>query len=75
MLNLSNRAEIGTEIAARGGSDAFIFSIMGILRHECFPSSQIFFGCNYSLSDTRVSGMTRPGCRASLYCNKSKTLL
>ena len=61
MLNLSNGAEIGTEITAGGGLDTFIFSIMGILRNGCFPSSQIFFGRNYDLSDTRVSGILRPG--------------
>lgn len=53
MLNLSSRAEIGTEIATWGGT--LIFSIMGILLNGCFPYNQIFFGCNYNLSDTRVS--------------------
>ena len=54
MLNLSNRAEIGTEIATWGGGYSY-FSIMGILLNGCFPYNQIFFGCNYNLSDTRVS--------------------
>lgn len=49
MLNLSNRAEIGTEIATWGGLDTLIFSIMGILLNGCFPYNQIFFGCNYNL--------------------------
>lgn len=71
MLNLSNRAEIGTEIATWGGLDTLIFSIMGILLNGCFPYNQIFFGCNYNLSDTRVSdhtetrvlNMLTPGCQ------------
>ena len=54
MLNLSNRAEIGTEIAT-WGVGTLIFSIMGILLNGCFPYNQIFFGCNYNLSDTRVA--------------------
>lgn len=61
MLNLSNRAEIGIEIATWGGLDTLVFSIMGILLNRCFPYNQIFFGCNYNLSDTRVSDILRPG--------------
>ena len=61
MLNLSNRAEIGTEIATWDGLDTLIFSRMEMLLNGCFPYNQIFFGCNYNLSDTRVSDILSPG--------------